>query len=336
MRRYPQFKVAAAHVAPAFLDLEATVDKSCSVIREAAANGAQLIVFPETYLPAFPIWCSLRAPIYNHEFFRTLAANSALIDGPELAAIAEAARQSEIFVSLGFNEASAVSRGCIWNADVLIDDRGAILCHHRKIMPTFYEKLVWAAGDGAGLFVCDTRLGKLGMLICGENTNPLARYTMLAQGEEVHLSSYPPVWPAHDPDDGEGYDLERAILLRAGAHSFEGKIYNVVVSGYLDGAAKERLATCGPNAKRILENSPRGVSVVIGPDGTPVSEIRRDEEGLLYADIDLALSVEPKQIHDVVGGYNRFDIFELKVNRAANRPVSFDPSNPQDDGPEVP
>ena len=187
---------------------------------------------------------------------------------------------------------------------------------------------------GAGLHVCDTRLGKLGMLICGENTNPLARYTMLAQGEEVHLSTYPPVWPAHDPEVGEVYDLERAILLRAGAHSFEGKVYNVVASAYLDGAAKERLAACGPEAERILENSPRGISVVIGPDGKPVSEILNDEEGLLYADIDLALGVEPKQIHDVVGGYNRFDIFELKVNRSANRPISFDPSPAQEDGPD--
>lgn len=328
MKSYPRYKVAAAHVAPAYLDLQASVDKTCSVIREAAANSAQLVVFPETYLPAFPVWCSLQAPIYNHEFFRALAANAALVDGPELAAVAEAARQNEIFVSLGFNEGSAISAGCIWNANVVIDDRGAILCHHRKIMPTFYEKLVWAAGDGAGLHVSDTRLGKLGMLICGENTNPLARYTMLAQGEQVHLSTYPPIWPTHDPDTSGGYDLERAILLRAGAHSFEGKVFNIVASGFLDRATKERLAACGPDAERILERSPRGISVVIGPDGNPLSEIRADEEGLLYAEIDLALGVEPKQIHDIVGGYNRFDIFELKVNRSANRPISFDPPLP--------
>ena len=325
MVTYPRYKVAAAHLAPVYLDLQATVDKTCAAIHEAAANGAELVVFPETHLPGFPVWCSLRAPIHNHEFFRTLAANAPQVDGPEIAAIADATRQSEVFVSLGFNERSPISDGCLWNANLLIGDRGEILCHHRKIVPTFYEKLVWAAGDGAGLQVCDTRLGKLGMLICGENTNPLARFTMLAQGEQVHCSSYPPVWPAHDPNSSEGYDLERAILLRASAHSFEGKVYNVVASGYLDRATKTRLTDCGSEAERILEGSPPGISVVIGPDGNPISEIKKDEEGLLYADIDLSRCVEPKQIHDVVGGYNRFDIFELKVNRAANRPISFEP-----------
>ena len=323
MKSYPCYKVAAAHVAPVFLDLAATVDKTCSLIREAAGNGAQLIVFPETHIPGFPIWCSLQAPIYNHDFFCSLAAHAPLVDGPELAAVGETARECGIFVSLGFNEGSEISGGCIWNANVLIDDSGQILCHHRKIVPTYYEKLVWAPGDGAGLQVCETRLGKVGMLICGENTNPLARYTMLAQGEQVHLSTYPPVWPMHDPDTAQNYDLEQAILIRAGAHSFEGKVFNIVASGFLDPATVDRLSSCGADARRILEGSPRGISVVIGPNGSPVSETLREEEGLLYAEVDLALCVGPKQIHDVVGGYNRFDIFELTVNRTANRPIQF-------------
>ena len=320
---YPNFKAAMAHVAPVFLDKDATVEKACSLIREASRNGAQLIVFPETYIPAFPVWCALQAPIHNHDLFCELAANSIKIDGPELAKIAETTRECEMFVSMGFNEGTTISDGCIWNSNVLINDAGNILCHHRKIVPTFYEKLVWAPGDGAGLEVCPTRLGRVGMLICGENTNPLARFTLLAQGEQVHLSTYPPVWPSHDPAVHENYDLKNAILIRAGAHSFEGKLFNLVAAGYLDQAARDRLAKRDKEAGRILDGSPRGISVAIGPNGTPISQIMQEAEGILYADVDLSLCVEPKQLHDLAGGYNRFDIFHLTVDRTAQRPIHF-------------
>ena len=162
------------------------------------------------------------------------------------------------------------------------------------------------------------------MLICGENTNPLARFALLAQGEQVHLSTYPPMWPTRDPATGGNYDLKQAIRIRAGAHSFEGKVFNVVVSGFLDAAARDRLARLTPEAGRILDGSPRGISVVVGPEGTPVSRILQNEEGLLYADIDLSQTVAPKQIHDVVGGYNRFDIFKLSVDRSRRPPLNFE------------
>jgi aliphatic nitrilase len=243
-----------------------------------------------------------------------------------LAKIAETAQTCGVFVSLGFNEGTNASVGCIWNANVIIGDDGHVLCHHRKIVPTFYEKLVWAPGDGSGLRVCETCLGRLGMLICGENTNPLARYTLLAQGEQVHMSTYPPVWPTHEPSTGGNYDLKQAILIRAGAHSFEGKVFNIVASGFLDKATWEELATLDKDAGRILDASPRGISVVVGPNGLPISEIMQETEGLLYVDIDLSQCVEPKQFHDLVGGYNRFDIFKLTVDCSPHQPVTFETS----------
>ena len=325
----PAYKVAAAHVAPVFLDQDATLEKACALIGEAARNGAQLIVFPETYIPAFPLWCALQAPIENHDLFCQLAAGSLRVDGPEIGKVADAARRNGIFVSLGFNEVSPISDGCLWNANLLLSDRGDMLCHHRKLVPTFYEKLVWAPGDGSGLQVSETRLGRVGMLICGENTNPLARFTLLAQGEQVHLSTYPPLWPTRDPATGGNYDLKQAILIRAGAHSFEGKVFNVVASGFLDAAARDRLGRLTPEAGSILDGSPRGISVVMGPEGTPVSQILQDEEGLLYAEIDLSQTVAPKQIHDVVGGYNRFDIFKLSVDRSSRSPVAFESTDPR-------
>ncbi len=225
---------------------------------------------------------------------------------------------------MGFNEISGASVGCIWNSNVLIDEQGRIINHHRKMVPTFWEKLVWANGDGAGLRVCETMLGRIGMLICGENTNPLARFALMAQGEQVHISSFPPVWPANDPKSDGYYDVADAIRIRVGNHAFEGKLFNIVAAAYMDARMRDALACGDRDVARILDDSPRGVSLVVAPSGKPVSEIRSNDEGIVYAEIDLADCVKLKQLHDVTGYYNRFDIFKLTVDRSANRPITFE------------
>jgi len=323
MTAYPRFRACAAHVAPVFLDARATVQKACALIAEAAGAGAQLIAFPESFVPGFPLWAAVQAPIHNHDFFRRFAAESVEVAGPEVQQLRESAREHAIVVSIGISERSPVSVGCLWNSNLLIGATGEILNHHRKLMPTFYEKLVWASGDGAGLRVLDTPIGRVGMLICGENTNPLARYTLIAQGEQVHVSSYPPVWPTRPPGDPGRYDLAAATKIRAGAHSFEGKLFNIVSSAFLDQSALDALRGLGREALEILEQAPRGVSMVIGPSGEVIGDILCEAEGLLYRDIDISQCVEPKQFHDVVGYYNRFDIFDLKVTRKRLVPITF-------------
>jgi aliphatic nitrilase len=228
-----------------------------------------------------------------------------------------------VHVSLGFTEGTQASVGCLWNSNLLIGPDGSVLNHHRKLVPTFYEKLIWANGDGAGLRVVETAIGRIGMLICGENTNPLARFTLMAQGEQLHIASYPPVWPTKDPKEGGNYDLANAIRIRTGAHCFEAKCFAVVASSFMDEAMKEEIAGRDKDARRILERTPRGVSMVVGPDGEQIGPSLSGQEGLLYAEIDLARCVAPKQFHDVVGYYNRFDVFKLTVDRRANRPVCF-------------
>jgi aliphatic nitrilase len=337
MIHYPAYKVAAAHVAPVFLDTDRSVEKACSVIDEAARHGARLIAFPEAFLPGFPVWAGLEAPIRTHELFKALAASAVAVDGPELARIRQAARQQRAFVSIGFTEGTQTSVGCLWNSNALIGADGALLNHHRKLVPTWYEKLIWANGDGSGLRVCATELGRIGMLICGENTNPLARFALMAEGEQVHISSYPPVWPTRPPEGPGNYDLAQAIRLRAAAHAFEAKVFNVVASSCVDQTLRgaiERALGRGP--LQILEQSPRGISVVIDPTGTPVGGSLCGDEGILYAEIDLAQSVEPKQFHDVVGYYNRFDIFSLTVDRSPRRPATFVDERPGPAGPKAP
>jgi len=329
MNRYPSYRVAAAHVAPVFLDTSATVAKACDVIAEAARNGARLVAFPEAFIPGFPVWVALQAPTRGHEPFRALAAQALNIDGPEIAEIRGAARQYQVVVSVGFTEGTTASVGCLWNSNVMVDSDGTILNHHRKLVPTFYEKLVWANGDGSGLRVTPTALGRIGMLICGENTNPLARYALIAEGEHVHISTYPPVWPTRPPGSSGNYNLTEAIRIRAGAHSFEGKVFNIVVASPVDALLLGKLAAFGIDAEMALADEPRGVSMVLRPTGGRVGEVAEQQETILYADIDLAECVEPKQFHDVAGYYNRFDVFHLIVDRSANRPVRFsdDPHN---------
>lgn len=329
MTEYPSVTVAAAHVASVYLDTDATIDKALNLIAEGARHGARLIAFPESFVPGFPIWVALAAPIHTHRFFKALAAQAIAVNGPQMARLRAAAKRHDVFVSLGFTEGTTASVGCLWNSNVLIGPDGAVLNHHRKLMPTYYEKLVWAPGDGAGLRVAETRIGRIGALICGENTNPLARFALMAQGEQIHVASFPPIWPTRMPGEAGAYDIDQAVRIRCGAHAFEAKCFVVVASGLLDARAKDLLAKVSPEAPKILEETPRAASMVIGPDGQAIGQ-SRTEEGLLYADLDLAACVEPKQFHDVVGYYNRFDVFRLEVDRTARRPVVFR------DGPEPP
>lgn len=322
-QNYPRFKAAACHIASVFLDADATVDKAIAFIREAAKKGAALVAFPESFIPGFPIWAALRPPIENHDFFRALAMQSVRKDGQEVARLCAAAREYGVYVSTGISEGTDASVGCLWNSNLLIGPDGSILNHHRKLVPTFYEKLIWANGDARGLRVVPTEVGRVGMLICGENTNPLSRYALMAEGEQVHISTYPPIWPTRPPSDNTGYDLRKAIEIRAGAHAFEAKVFNIVSSAFADEKLIAAVAREDKSIREIIERSPKSVSMILDPTGSVMSEVISGEEGIVYGEIDTGLSVEPKQFHDVVGYYNRFDIFDLKVDRSAREPARY-------------
>ena len=185
-------------------------------------------------------------------------------------------------------------------------------------MPTWAEKLTWAPGDGSSLRVYDTAIGPLGGLACGENTNTLARFTLLAQGELVHIASYISL-PVAPPD----YDMAEAIKVRAMAHSFEGKVFTIVSCSTVSEEVITAMETVVPDARERLQRKSSAFSGVIGPDGRLVGEPLIDEEGIVYADIDLGKCIQPKQMHDIIGHYNRFDVFDLRVNRTPQQPVNL-------------
>lgn len=320
---YPKFRAAAVQAASVFLDRDATVEKACKLIDEAASKGAELVVFPEVFVPAYPLWSFLFPPTDTHHFFRRLFENSVRVPSPQSDKLCETAGKCGVYVSIGINEKADQSMGAIWNANLLIDRRGKIVLRHRKLVPTFVEKLSWANGDGSGLRVVPTDIGRIGALICGENTNPLARFALLAQGEQVHISTYPPTFPFRRPGAKQNYDLGDAIRIRAGAHSFEGKVFTIVSSGVLDKEAVSVVAAGDSAREDILLQSSKPISVIINPNGEVVAGPLDTPEGMVIGEIDISESIEYKQIHDVVGYYNRFDVFSFRLNAARHQPIDI-------------
>lgn len=346
-------RAAACHVSPIYLSAKDTTQKCISLIHQASRNSANLVVFPESFIPAFPHWSSLRTPSENHDLFKQMATQSLYADGEEMRAIQNAAKVTKTIVSLGISEKVRYSSATLFNTNMIIGSEGEILVHHRKLMPTFFEKLTWSLGDGYGLRVADTPYGKIGSLICGENANPLARYSLMAQGEQVHISSWPAIWPTRMPKEfsasnfssdtpaaGANYDNVRANKTRAAAHCFEAKCFGIMCAGHLeaDAIATASMGSSNPEIiSKALENSPRGATMFLDPTGAalpayvidPVSgarlskEFLQNEEGVLYADMNLEDCIEGKQYHDVVGGYQRLDVFDLKIDRSRRKPVTF-------------
>jgi nitrilase len=326
------FKIAAAHAAPVFLDAAATAEKAVGLIGQAAEEGALLVAFPESFVPGFPIWAAVHAPIRTHEAFAAFATASIYADGPEIRRIRHAARKHRIFVSIGFSERNPSSVGALWNSNLLIGDDGNVLVHHRKLVPTFYEKLAWNPGDAYGLRVAETRIGKIGALICGENTNPLARFALIAQGEQLHVASYPPVWPTRPPEEGKNYDNRSANRIRAAAHAFEAKCFVLVVGSCLDQTARNWVANGDKAAAAVLDAAPTSESFFVDPTGEVFGDATTDE-GLVFATVNLRHCMEPKRFHDVAAGYNRFDLFDFRVRRERLRPAHFD--DVAEDTPEI-
>jgi aliphatic nitrilase len=312
---FKKFKVAAVQASPVWLDLDGTVERTCALIREAARNGAALVAFPEVFIPAYPYWLWLDSPLKGYDYFVRLYRNSVAVPSPATERLCAAAREHGIHVVVGINEIDHVRFGTIYNTNLFIDRRGQILGKHRKLVPTFAEKMIWGSGDGSTLRVYDTDIGRLGGLNCGENTNTLARFALLSQGEQIHVANYP-AFPFKDR-----FDIKSAIIIRAGAHAFEGKIYVVVSTSAINAEMRRDLADTDEK-RRWLETREVAVSGIFGPDGQPVGDLLVDEEGIVYADVDLEQCLVPKLFHDITGHYNRFDVLSLTVNDRALSPLA--------------
>ena len=312
---FPRFKAAAIQAAPVFLDTKRTIEKACALIAEASRAGARLVAFPEVFVPGYPYWNWTKTPIAGSVHFEDLVKASILVPGPEVTLLASAARAANAYVVIGVNERHPRSAATIYNSVLILGPDGSLLGVHRKLVPTWAEKLTWTGGDGSSLRTYDTTVGSLGVLACGENTNTLARFALLAQGETVHVANY--IALPVGPND---YDMVEAIKLRAAAHSFEGKVFTIVSCSTITPEIVDAVAH-DDESRKLLERPHSAFSGIFGPDGRLLTEPLIDDEGIVYAEIDLARCIQPKQMHDIVGHYNRFDIFELRVNRRRQEPI---------------
>ncbi|WP_351236481.1 carbon-nitrogen hydrolase family protein [Streptomyces sp. NPDC002133] len=314
------FTAAAVQAAPVYLDTSATVDKAVALIHEAAGKGARLIAFPEVFVPGYPYWNWTLNPVQGSPWYEQLYRSAIDVPGPHVDTLRAAAAATQTTVVIGVNERGAHSLGVLYNTVLTIGPDGSLLGVHRKLVPTWAEKLTWTGGDGSSVRVHQTPVGPLGVLACGENTNTLARFALLAQGELVHVANYIslPVAPAD-------YDMSQAIAIRTAAHSFEGKIFSIVSCSTITDEMIEVAAGDSAEIAKMMRRPRSALSGIFGPDGQPVTEPLVDEEGIVYGQVDLAKCIQPKQMHDIIGHYNRFDVFRLHHNTTPLRPLTQEP-----------
>lgn len=314
---FPKFKAAAIQTSPVFLNVEKTIDKAISFVQEATSNGANLVAFPEVFIAGYPYWNWIMTPIQGSKWYEQLYKSAVKVDDAAMQPLFQAAKEYNCHIVIGINERGN-SYGEIYNTNLIIDNNGILIGKHRKLVPTWAEKLTWTSGDGSSLKVYTTEIGPIGTLACGENTNTLARFTLLSQGELIHIANYISL-PVAPPD----YDMAEAIKIRAAAHSFEGKLFTIVSCSTISKEIMDALRPDVPNVDELLTRKNSAFSGIIGPNGAVVGEPLIDDEGIVYADIDLEKCIQPKQMHDILGHYNRFDIFDLRVNTAPTRKITF-------------
>ncbi|MBN1147522.1 MAG: carbon-nitrogen hydrolase family protein [Anaerolineales bacterium] len=310
----PLVKVAVVQAAPALFEREASIEKACRLIAEAAAQGAQLILFPEAFVPAYPRGLTFGMVVGNRNPTGRLTwerywANSVDVPSPATQALGEAARQARAYLAIGVIERdSQFSRGTLYCTLLYFGPDGKLLGKHRKLKPTAAERLIWGEGDGSTLTTLKTELGLIGGLICWENYMPLARMAMYAKGVEIYLA------PTAD-----ARDTWQATLRHIAC---EGRCF---VLGCNQFVTKAMYPADLPGLEE-LESQPeimcRGGSAVISPLGDVLAGPLYDQEGILFADLDLAQVARSKFDFDAVGHYARADIFQLIIDERPRPPAT--------------
>jgi nitrilase len=311
-------RVAAVQAAPVFLDRDATVEKALGLIADAAAGGAELVAFPETWIPGYPAWIFGAAgwdDAAQKRVFGRLNSNAVEVPSPAVDALCRAAKKAGAVVAMGMTERDgSSSRGTLYNSILYISGRGELLGVHRKLMPTHAERIVWGQGDGSTLHVFETSVGRVGGLACWEHWMPLTRFAMHAKGEQIHVAAWPEVG---DPE------LHRFATRH---YAFEGRCFAICVMGARVGPEHLpegfELADAMGATDDFVDREPTGGTCVFAPDGTIVADSVAGEEAIVFADLDLGRIPEEQAALDVVGHYNRPDVFTLTIDERPREPVS--------------
>ncbi|MCD8012175.1 MAG: carbon-nitrogen hydrolase family protein [Lachnospiraceae bacterium] len=313
MKKYPNFKAAAVQAAPVFLDAEATTEKACELISEAAANGAKLIGFPEGFISGYPWWVWLTDPISGSPLQQQLMENAVEIPGPLVKKLSECARQNNIYVCISVSEKEG---GSLYLTQLWFNPLGDLIGKHRKMKPSGGERLIWGDGEASMMPVFDTEIGRLGGLQCWEHWIPLNIQAMNAQNEQVHVAS----WPCFVPGD-EALTSEQPNEISARYYALATQSYVISCTQIHTQEIYEKMGKLPPYEAFVEFGG--GDACIIGPNGKILTEkLPRDTEGIVYAQIDLEKIVDCKYQIDPAGHYSNKTL-SMTVNRTPCPVVSF-------------
>ncbi len=293
-------RAAAVQIAPDFESHDGTLNRVCEAIDEAAGKGVQLMVFPETFVPYYPYFSFVQPPVQQGPAHIRLMERSVVIPGPVTLAVAERARARGVVVVLGVNERD---HGSLYNTQLVFDADGTLALKRRKITPTYHERMIWGQGDAAGLKVVDTAVGRVGALACWEHYNPLARYALMAQHEEIHCAQFPGSLV------GPIFAEQMEVTIRH--HALESGCFVVNATGWL---TDEQIVAITPDAG--LQKALRGGchTAIVSPEGKHLAPPLTEGEGMVIADLDMALITKRKRMMDSVGHYARPELLSLAIN----------------------